>query len=253
MITVAVQPSRAAANATPWAWLPALAATTPRARGAWESLAIRWYAPRPLNEPVRCRFSHFRYTGPATVSESTQECSTGVSEITSRSSLRAAVTSSELTAGVIATGSKCATPGADAKKHDHDILSNSATTRAASSRKRLPQPAATLRHRGRAARERSRIPRRQGRDQAEPARHAASRTGPLPRHRRVRRDRPAALGTRPDRRARHHPAGRARPGKDPANPHPGRPARRVDSGRRRLRDQRPSLPPGLRSVPAPRR
>jgi hypothetical protein len=40
MITVAAQPSRLAANATPWAWLPALAATTPRARSASESLAI---------------------------------------------------------------------------------------------------------------------------------------------------------------------------------------------------------------------
>ena len=40
MTTVAAQPSRPAANATPWAWLPALAATTPRARSASESLAI---------------------------------------------------------------------------------------------------------------------------------------------------------------------------------------------------------------------
>ena len=38
----------------------ALAATTPRARSASESLAILLYAPRTLNDPVRCRFSHLR-------------------------------------------------------------------------------------------------------------------------------------------------------------------------------------------------
>src|ERR1700690_3448501 len=113
MTTVAVQPSRPAANATPCAWLPALAATKPRARSASLGRAIRLYAPRTLNDPVRWRFSHLRKTGPATVSDSTRECITGVSEITSRSSLRAAATSSELTApGVVATGGKCATPAA---------------------------------------------------------------------------------------------------------------------------------------------
>ena len=56
--------SSSAAKATPWAWLPALAATTPRARSASDSLAIRKSAPRTLNDPVRCRFSHFRKTGP---------------------------------------------------------------------------------------------------------------------------------------------------------------------------------------------
>jgi hypothetical protein len=58
-----------------------------------------------LNDPVRWRFSHFRNTGPATVSDSTLEWSTGVSEITSRISARAAATSSKLTVpGVVATG-----------------------------------------------------------------------------------------------------------------------------------------------------
>jgi hypothetical protein len=41
MITVALAPSRAAAKATPWAWLPALAATTPQARSASVSREIR--------------------------------------------------------------------------------------------------------------------------------------------------------------------------------------------------------------------
>src|SRR5580704_14623174 len=105
MTTVAAQPSRPAAYATPWAWLPALAATTPRARSASDSRLILTYAPRTLNDPVRCRFSHFRYTGPPIVSDSTREYRIGVSEITSRRSLRAAITSSGLTApGVIATG-----------------------------------------------------------------------------------------------------------------------------------------------------
>jgi hypothetical protein len=38
---VASEPNRAAANATPWAWLPALAATTPRARAAGSAAASR--------------------------------------------------------------------------------------------------------------------------------------------------------------------------------------------------------------------
>ena len=41
MNTVAVVPSSDAASATPWAWLPALAATTPRARSAGLSRAMR--------------------------------------------------------------------------------------------------------------------------------------------------------------------------------------------------------------------
>jgi hypothetical protein len=40
MKTVAAQPSSRAARATPWAWLPALAATTPRARSASVRRAI---------------------------------------------------------------------------------------------------------------------------------------------------------------------------------------------------------------------
>ena len=93
-----------------------------------------------LNEPVRCRFSHLRKTGPARASESTREWSTGVSEITSWTILWAAVTSSELTApGVVATQEVChssagAAPATrtapDAKTRNHDILSNGAATQA---------------------------------------------------------------------------------------------------------------------------
>ncbi len=41
MKTVARRPSRCAASATPWAWLPALAATTPAAFSCSESRDIR--------------------------------------------------------------------------------------------------------------------------------------------------------------------------------------------------------------------
>ena len=60
MKMVARMPSSRAAYATPCAWFPAEAATTPRARSDSLSAASRWYAPRSLYEPVRCRFSHFR-------------------------------------------------------------------------------------------------------------------------------------------------------------------------------------------------
>ena len=65
MNTVDLLPSRDAASATPCAWLPALAATTPRARSAGDRLAMRTYAPRILNDPVRCRFSHLNLHRPA--------------------------------------------------------------------------------------------------------------------------------------------------------------------------------------------
>src|SRR3984957_12513150 len=97
MMTVAFTPSSAAANATPGAWWPALAATTPRARSSSLSREIRRYPPRALNEPVRCRFSHLRNTGPPTRSDRTRECSIGVGGRMSRSTSRAAATSSALT------------------------------------------------------------------------------------------------------------------------------------------------------------
>src|SRR3954463_3757676 len=97
MNTVARAPSSRAASATPWAWLPALAATTPRARSASLRRAIRVYAPRILNEPVRCRFSHLSQTGPPTRSASARECSCGVRRTTPSSSRAADSTSTALT------------------------------------------------------------------------------------------------------------------------------------------------------------
>ncbi len=104
MNTVAAMPSIDAASATPCAWLPALAATTPRARCASSSRASRVYAPRILNEPVRCRFSHFSHTGPPASSDSAREPATGVSVITPARSSRAARISSMPTGGGPAIG-----------------------------------------------------------------------------------------------------------------------------------------------------
>src|SRR5215207_1314587 len=97
MKTVAEQPSSRAASATPCAWLPALAATTPRARSSLESRAIRTYAPRILNDPARCRFSHLSQAGPLTFAASGRHSSRGVTRTTSVRSSRAARTSSRLT------------------------------------------------------------------------------------------------------------------------------------------------------------
>ena len=77
------------------------------------------------------------------------------------------------------------------------------------------------------------------------------RARPVARHRRVRLHRAAAAGTGPDRRARRRAAGRAGPGQDPAAAHPGRPARRVDAGDRRLGARR--APATTRSPPASQR
>src|ERR671939_136473 len=62
MKTVAAIPASRAAHATAWPWFPALAATTPAARSASDSVEILLTAPRILNEPVRCRFSAFSQT-----------------------------------------------------------------------------------------------------------------------------------------------------------------------------------------------
>ena len=62
-----------------------------------------------------------------------------------------------------------------------------------------------------------------------------------------------AARERPPRRARHHLPGRAGPGQDPHDPLAHRPARRVDADRRRQRDQRRPVRPGLPPRPRPRR
>ena len=60
MKTVALAPRRSAENATPWAWFPAEAVITPLARFSRGWAVMKLSAPRILNEPVRCRFSHLK-------------------------------------------------------------------------------------------------------------------------------------------------------------------------------------------------
>src|SRR5690349_17298568 len=103
MNTVAVMPSIWAASATPWAWLPAEAATTPAARSSAESRDIRRYAPRILNDPVRWRFSHLRKTGPPASPVSQRDSSMGVVIDTPASASRAFSMSARVTVGMSAT------------------------------------------------------------------------------------------------------------------------------------------------------
>ena len=105
MNTVAAVPSRLAASATPWAWLPALAATTPRARSASVMRAIRTYAPRTLYDPARWRFSHLSQAGPARAALSGRHGSRGVVRTTPASRSRAASTSARPTSSVMTRSS----------------------------------------------------------------------------------------------------------------------------------------------------
>src|SRR5919201_3926081 len=71
-------PASRAAHATAWPWLPALAATTPAARSASESVCSLLTAPRTLNAPVRWRFSAFSQTSRPARREKVSEPYTGV-------------------------------------------------------------------------------------------------------------------------------------------------------------------------------
>jgi hypothetical protein len=70
-------PSSRAACASAWAWLPALAATTPFAQPSPRRCTFA-AAPRTLNEPVRWRFSAFSATGTPRRSVSVADGRTGV-------------------------------------------------------------------------------------------------------------------------------------------------------------------------------
>src|SRR5918999_2890072 len=83
-------PRAAAAAASPCAWFPADAATTPFAQPASPSAASFADAPRTLNEPVRCRFSAFSTTFPPACSEIVRVERTGVPAATFSTSARAA-------------------------------------------------------------------------------------------------------------------------------------------------------------------
>ena len=69
MTIVAGMPRSLAARATPWAWFPEEKATTPRRRWSSSSCRSAFIAPRILNDPARCRFSHFRRTSTPILSE----------------------------------------------------------------------------------------------------------------------------------------------------------------------------------------
>src|SRR5262245_24528762 len=86
---VARRPASRAAQATAWAWFPALAATTPACRSVSPSVASLLTAPRILNEPVRLRFSAFRCTSRPARRESVSERKTGVTRATPTSRSRA--------------------------------------------------------------------------------------------------------------------------------------------------------------------
>src|SRR5690242_10618594 len=60
MTTVARTPAERAAHASACAWFPADTVTTPRARAAASKPLTAFRAPRALNEPVFCKFSHLR-------------------------------------------------------------------------------------------------------------------------------------------------------------------------------------------------
>jgi len=73
MTMVEPTPMRVAARATPCAWLPADAVTTPAACSSSESVAMRLVAPRILNEPVRWKVSSFRWTSAPVIAENVCE------------------------------------------------------------------------------------------------------------------------------------------------------------------------------------
>src|SRR4051794_11155200 len=87
-------PSSRAANASPWAWLPALAATTPAARSASESCDSRLNAPRTLKEPVSWRFSALSTVRAPTRRDSSPAAITGVRRTRAPTRSRAALMSS---------------------------------------------------------------------------------------------------------------------------------------------------------------
>jgi hypothetical protein len=91
---VAGMPSSRAANAMACAWLPDENATTPARR--WLSVkrdkALK--APRNLNAPMRCRFSHLKNSSAPSSSLAVRELTTGVRWAWPSSVRAAAATSS---------------------------------------------------------------------------------------------------------------------------------------------------------------
>ena len=90
MNTVARAPASPAANASAWAWLPALAAATPARSRSSGSRRTAFSAPRGLNEPVRWRFSALSRTVAPSLRVSSREGCSGVSRTLPASSPAAA-------------------------------------------------------------------------------------------------------------------------------------------------------------------
>ncbi len=67
-----------AASATPCAWFPAEAATTPTSLVPGSSCVTTFMAPRILNDPVRCRFSALNHTSRSLKRENDVEWTVGV-------------------------------------------------------------------------------------------------------------------------------------------------------------------------------
>ncbi len=76
--TCAGMPRRDAAYASAAPWLPDECVTTPRAASAADNENTALVAPRALNAPTFCRFSHLKYSTAPAASSSDAECMTGV-------------------------------------------------------------------------------------------------------------------------------------------------------------------------------
>src|SRR5688572_6856254 len=93
MTIVAGMPSRSAAMATPWAWLPDEKATTPARLSAFVNNISRLVAPRSLKAPPVCRHSHFSHTPAPAMCDATR----GVCSTSSSIRAAAATTASRVT------------------------------------------------------------------------------------------------------------------------------------------------------------
>ncbi|SST07683.1 Uncharacterised protein [Klebsiella pneumoniae] len=91
---VAGIPSKRAERAMAWAWLPEENATTPAARCSAENRDSALKAPRNLNAPMRCRFSHLKKTSAPSSSSRVREDITGVRLACPAIRAAAAITSS---------------------------------------------------------------------------------------------------------------------------------------------------------------
>ncbi len=108
MKSTAREPRERAPRETAWAWLPALAATTPTSSSASVRAAIRLRAPRILNDPARCRFSALSATFAPTRLEISPAETTGVMRTSPRivSAARSiSATPTALVLGKVAMGS----------------------------------------------------------------------------------------------------------------------------------------------------